>query len=162
MSIEKMISSLKLISHPEGGYYRETYRSPKMVNGQFGHTQRAVCTGIYFLLVAGNFSALHRIQSDEMWHFYKGAPTEIIEITLAGELIKTILGNNMELGEVPQYVVKAGHWFGSRVYGNGEYSLVGCTVAPGFDFSDFEMGEADFLKSKYPKHTQIIDALTRT
>ncbi len=161
MKLNQLISSLKLTPHPEGGYYCETYRSGHKVNGLDGDNLRAVSTGIYFLLIAGNFSALHRIKSDEMWHFYKGAPTEIIELTDAGELIVTLLGNDIELGQVPQYVVKAGHWFGSRVSDEGEYSLVGCTVAPGFEFSDFEMGEGAFLKNKYPKHAQIIDGLTR-
>lgn len=161
MKLNQLISSLKLTPHPEGGYYCETYRSGHKVNSLDGNNQRAVSTGIYFLLIAGNFSALHRIKSDEMWHFYKGAPTEIIELTDAGELIVTLLGNDIELGHVPQYVVKAGHWFGSRVSGEGEYSLVGCTVAPGFEFSDFEMGESDFLKNKYPEHAQIINNLTR-
>jgi predicted cupin superfamily sugar epimerase len=161
MLIEQLISSLKLIPHPEGGYYCETYRSAKTVGGLIGSKQRVTCTGIYFLLIAGNFSALHRIQSDEMWHFYKGAPTEIIEITRAGELIITVLGNELGLGQVPQYVVKAGHWFGSRVFGKGDFSLVGCTVSPGFEFADFEMGESEILKKKYPQHAKMIDALTR-
>ena len=161
MLLNQLIYSLKLTPHPEGGYYCETYRSTSKISSIEGDSPRAISTGIYFLLIAGNFSALHRIKSDEMWHFYKGAPTEIIELTDAGELIITKLGNDIALGQAPQYVVKAGHWFGSRVLGEGEYSLVGCTVAPGFEFTDFEMGTRHGLIKQYPQHAVVIESMTR-
>jgi predicted cupin superfamily sugar epimerase len=158
------ITHLGLIPHPAGGYYKETYRSEGTIDSSLPDGisgPRSFSTGIYFLLEHGNFSAFHRIKSDEMWHFYAGDPLEVIEITPQGKLIITVLGNNLERGEVFQYVVPAGHWFGSRVKAGGIFSLVGCTVAPGFDFADFEMAEQDDLKKKFPYHSSIIEELTR-
>ena len=159
------VQHLQLLPHPEGGYYRETYRSPShlSVNGLFPgfEGQRNIATAIYFLIEQGNFSAFHKIKSDETWHFYAGQALEVIEIDESGNLIHTLVGSQMHSGEQFQYTVKAGRWFASRVAATGHFSLVGCTVAPGFDFADFEMAKRDALIMEFPQHQAIILALTR-
>ena len=122
--------------HPEGGWYAETYRSNLMVETARGPRPASTC--IFFLLAEGQVSHLHRIQSDEMWHFYQGEALEIVELDKDGQLVRTQLDTN-----APQHLVKAGRWFGSRPM--GAYALVGCTVAPGFDFADFELASPDQL-----------------
>lgn len=150
--------------HPEGGYFAETYRSaeiiphdalPKRFKGE-----RNFSTGIYFLLESHQCSALHRIQSDEMWHFYYGSPLIVFYINQQGSVQTIKLGNNPENGEVFQAVVPAGVWFGSKPALQDSYSLVGCTVAPGFSFADFEMASRSKLLKEYPQHKEIIDTLT--
>ncbi len=163
-SAHELISRLQLTQHPEGGWYRETFRAAEMIPAQglpvrFGDS-RAVSTAIYFLLERGDISALHRIKSDELWHFYSGTGLTIHFITPGGEHQKLRLGSNIKSGESFQAVVPAGCWFGAEVSGGGEYSLVGCTVAPGFDFADFEMGNRGDLLAEYPEHTGIIRQLT--
>jgi len=113
------------------------------------------------LLQKGQFSALHRIAADELWHFYTGDPLEIIEIKPSGALCVHALGPDAEAGETFQCVIEAGSWFGSRVKNGGEYSLVGCTVAPGFDFADFELADRNQLMGLFPQHADIIHSLTR-
>ncbi|AWV99711.1 cupin domain-containing protein [Arcticibacterium luteifluviistationis] len=157
------IDKLDLISHPEGGYYKETYRSEGsgtfLMNGE--KKTRNYSTSIYFLMEKGDFSAFHKIQSDEVWHFYAGETLEIYHIDHQGKLIKTILGANPEKGETLQTVIPANLWFASRPKPSSNYTLVGCTVSPGFDFEDFKMAKKEILCSKYPEHTKIIDELTR-
>ncbi|TLV00074.1 cupin domain-containing protein [Dyadobacter luticola] len=154
-----------LLPHPEGGYYAETYRATEKIAqealpARFGG-ERAFSTGIYFLLETGNFSAFHRIQSDEMWHFYAGETLEIFVIDPAsGDLQIIKLGANPENDETFQAVVPAGAWFGSRPAAGSSYSLVGCTVAPGFDFADFEMAQKGSLTTLYPQHATLIAELT--
>jgi len=168
MDLEAIVRSLSLSPHPEGGYYRETYRAPltlpraALTAAHAG--DRSASTAIYFLVPRGSFSALHRIASDEVWHFYAGAPLEVVEIDAAGVLRCTVLGN--ELGdETPQHVVPAGAWFGSRVLegteARGSFALVGCTVAPGFDFADFALANREALTRDHPAHARIIEELTR-
>lgn len=151
-------------AHPEGGYFAETYRSaetiphdalPKRFDGE-----RNFSTGIYFLLESHQFSALHRIQSDEMWHFYYGTPLNVYYIDHQGFVQTIKLGDNPENGEVFQAVVPAGVWFGSKPALPDGYSLVGCTVAPGFSFTDFEMASREKLMQEYPEHKEIINILT--
>lgn len=154
MKAQHYIKTLSLLPHPEGGYYKETYRSEGTLNTVNG--ERNYSTAIYFLLEEGNFSAFHKIKSDELWHFYTGDILEVIEITPDGILKITELGPQNF-----QYCVPAGHWFGSRVKKGGQFSLVGCTVAPGFDFRDFEMAKREFLLEKFEKHTSFIRELTR-
>ena len=154
------VEKLDLQAHPEGGYYKETYRAESQHQFEGFSTARNVATGIYFLLTQGNFSAFHRIKSDEMWHFYDGSPIEVICINEVGELSTIHLGLDVEHGEVPQAVVPANVWFASRVT-KGDYALVGCTVAPGFDFKDFELAERKQLIEKFPVHRAVITALTR-
>ena len=161
-SKESIIKSFSLLPHPEGGYYKETYRSAELIENsskQFPD-QRSYSTAIYFLIEKNNFSALHRIKSDEVWHFYDGDALEVIEIDLNGNLISTQIGKDISKGQTFQYTVKAGHWFGSRVLKDGEYSFVGCTVSPGFDFKDFEMAKRDDLCRQFPQHKNIIEELT--
>lgn len=145
-------------SHPEGGHYLETYRSEETVETANG--KRSCSTGIYFLLQENEKSNLHVIKSDEMWHHYDGGTLEIIEIHPSGELTITLLGKNLEQGEVPQYVVKAGVIFGSRPALKASFVFVGCTVAPGFDFQDFKLFSTEELIHDYPQHRNIIEELT--
>lgn len=158
-SAKYWIDQLGLEPHPEGGYFRETYRSTLEIAPQGFDGNRAVSTGIYFLLTEGNFSAFHKIKSDEMWHFYAGDPIHIYVIHPDGRLEEIVLGLELENGQVPQAVVPANGWFASKT--TGPYGLVGCTVAPGFDFQDFEMADRSTLVGSYPAHVQIINQLTR-
>lgn len=159
------IEKYNLMPHPEGGHFAETYRASESIPhhalpGRFGGN-RAFSTGIYFLLESHNFSAFHRIQADEMWHFYAGDALEVFVIDeKTGELSIIRLGNNPDKGETFQAVVPAGAWFASRPASGSTYALVGCTVAPGFDFADFEMGGRDALSQLYPQHAGLITELT--
>ena len=132
---------LKLQPHPEGGHYAEVYRSALEINVAGFDGVRNICTSIFFLLEAGETSALHRIKSDELWYHHDGGVLEIIEIDEAGNEITTKLGKSIHAGCTLQHVVKAGRWFGARPAGDSEFCLVGCQVSPGFDFRDFELKE---------------------
>ncbi len=154
--------------HPEGGYFAETYRSTETIPqvalpNRFGG-DRVFSTTIYFLLESHHVSALHRIQADEVWHFYAGGTLEIFVISPTGELTLIRLGNKLEQGEVFQAVVPAGCWFGSKPAGTTAeetaFSLVGCTVAPGFDFADFELADQATLLAQFPQHKAVIERLT--
>jgi predicted cupin superfamily sugar epimerase len=159
------IDTLKLERHPEGGYFRETYRSelavPKPALPPSFGGDRSVATAIYFLLQGDDFSAFHRIASDEMWHFYSGGPLSVYVIDSSGKSSELKLGPNPDLGEMFQAVVPAGSWFGSCLAEPHSYALVGCTVAPGFDFRDFEMARRSSLLAEYPEHSALIRRLTR-
>ncbi|HZQ96634.1 MAG TPA: cupin domain-containing protein [Candidatus Sulfotelmatobacter sp.] len=159
------IEKLGLERHPEGGYYRQTYRAQDTIAREALPLRysgaRAAATGIYFLLREGEFSAFHRLRSDEMWHFYQGSPLLVHVIEPAGEYWTIRLGSEAEKGEVFQAVVKAGCWFGSELVDPDSYALVGCTVAPGFDFEDFELGKRLELVRAYPRHRRLIERLTR-
>jgi uncharacterized protein len=159
------IEKLQLVKHIEGGHFREIYRSRITVNKNnlpdSFHGARNICTAIYFLLEKKQFSAFHRISSDEIWHFYEGDALIIYEIAFDGKLIEHKLGSNAENGEVFQAVVKAGNWFASCVYNGEGYALVGCTVSPGFDFDDFELAKRETLIEQFPKHADLISALTK-
>lgn len=161
VTVEYLVNQLQLEPHPEGGYFKETYRSDLKSGFDGFQGERNVSTGIYFLLEANDFSAFHRIKSDEMWHFYEGHTLEVHMILDDGthEVVK--LGRNLDEGEQLQFVVPAGAWFGSRVEQGGSFSLVGCTVAPGFDFKDFEMPTAKELIKSFPKQEVIIQEMTR-
>jgi len=154
------IEKLQLEKHPEGGYFKETYRAKETVVNRNGK-QRSVSTGIYFLMTDSSFSAFHKIESDEMWHFYDGAALSVYIITPTGELEILNIGNDIENGEQLQGVVPAGCWFASKVDISNTFSLVGCTVAPGFDFNDFIMADREVLTKEYPAHAAIIKELTR-
>ncbi len=160
-----IIQHLQLQPHPEGGYFKETYRNPKTIPAsQLGTDYsgaRNYATSIYFLLTKGNFSAFHRIIQDEQWHFYDGATLLLHMISPEGEYKKVEIGRNIAQGEVPQFTVPGGYWFGAEVEDKGHFSFVGCTVAPGFDFDDFEMPSREILLSKFPQHESIIRKLTR-
>jgi len=158
---EEYIEQLELQPHPEGGYFKETYRSDALEKFESHDGVRNVSTGIYFLLTQGNFSAFHRIKSDEMWHHYDGSPIEIFWIDKKGKINTITLGKSLEDYQVPQAVIPANSWFASRVEEGGDFALAGCTVAPGFDFQDFEMADRVDLLNKYPHYKEIIRALTR-
>lgn len=159
------IDNLKLKPHPEGGYYRETYRSeiviPRSALSQSFGGDRNASTAIYFLLQGDDFSAFHRIPSDEMWHFYAGHSLFVHAIHADGRTSEIRLGHNPDCGEVLQAVVPAGCWFGSCLVEPDTFALVGCTVAPGFDFHDFEMADRASLLAAYPQHQVLIRRLTR-
>lgn len=165
MTAAYYVRAFNMTPHPEGGYFAETYRSSESIAQEalpqrFGGN-RSFCTAIYFLLEQHHFSAFHRIQSDEVWHFYAGGPLEVFIINPNGSLRIIRLGNNPERGEVFQDVVPAGCWFGSKPAVGTEFSLVGCTVAPGFDFADFEMADRNQLLEEFPQHKEIIEKLNR-
>ena len=162
--IEKLVKNLDLLPHPEGGFYKEVYRSENMIpqNALKGFSgDRSFCTSIYFLLTSENFSAFHRIKQDEIWHFYEGSPLFVHVIDENGNYTRHTVGMNLEKGELPQLVVPAGCWFASSVKEEKNYSFVGCTVAPGFDFDDFELAERDKLIEEYPDLGEVILGLTR-
>lgn len=165
MKVSELIKKLELLPHPEGGYYKETYRSQRTVplddSTEASSSLRNISTAIYFLIESENFSALHKIKSDELWHFYAGDTLEVIEMDETGNLIITPIGRNLNADETFQHMVKANTWFGSRVKKGGSFSLVGCTVSPGFDFTDFEMAKREDLIKKFPQHKSIIEAMTR-
>lgn len=159
------IQQLGLHRHPEGGWFRETYRSTEQIAGEHLPARfsgaRAFGTMIYYLLETGNFSAWHRIQQDEGWHFYDGATVLLHLISPEGDYTQRRLGRNLAAGEEPQAWVPAGWYFAATVVEGGRFSLVGCTVAPGFDFADFDMPSRAQLCARYPAHREVIERLTR-
>lgn len=159
------IDKLGLAAHIEGGAFKEIYRSelalPQHVLTPRHHGDRNAMTSIYFLLTHGDFSAFHRIASDEIWHFYDGAPLCVYEITTNGALVRHMLGKDIDKDQQPVIVIKAGSWFGSRVEEPGGFTLCGCTVAPGFDFADFELADKEALQASFPQHAAIIGEMTR-
>jgi predicted cupin superfamily sugar epimerase len=162
---EDWIEKLRLEPHPEGGYFRQTYRSSVTIAREalpagFAGA-RAASTAIYFLLEGKNFSAFHRLNSDEMWHFYEGDPLIVHVIEPDGKYFSILLGRDLDAGQVLQAVVPAGCWFASHVADWNSFVLVGCTVAPGFDFADFEMGKREELVRAYPQHRELIERLAR-
>ncbi len=163
-SVDQLVTQLELQPHPEGGFYKETYRDkgifPKAGLPQRFNGSRSYSTAIYFLIPAGKFSALHRIHQDEVWHFYLGDPLTIVQISPGGDVEKTVLGSDIAKGQKLQHVVPAGYWFGAHPNSGAEYSLVGCTVAPGFDFADFEMGSRANLLKQFPQAKDVITQLT--
>jgi predicted cupin superfamily sugar epimerase len=165
VTTQQLISEYKLAPHPEGGYYKECYRSeniiPKRILPKGFKGDRVFSTTVYFLLEQGNFSAFHRIKSDECWHFYYGEPLNVYVIDKDGELITFTLGNDITKGQYFSFAVPANCWFASRPAKESSFSFVGCTVAPGFDFEDFELAFADSLCKEYPQHEIIIKELCR-
>ncbi len=157
---DALVQRLSLSPHPEGGFYRETWRSPLELRSLPHGEPRAASTAIYFLLPAGTFSALHRVASDEVWHHYDGDPLDLHEIDETGTHTVTVLGRDVARGERPQHVVAANRWQAAVPRGE-RFALCGCTVAPGFDFADFEMPARDALTRLFPQHTQLVARLTR-
>jgi hypothetical protein len=159
------IEKLQLEPHPEGGYFRQTYRSEVVIAREALPSEftgaRTASTAIYFLLEGKNFSAFHRLRSDEVWHFYAGEALMVHVIDREGKCSSIRLGRDLDAGEVPQAVVPAGCWFASHVADWKSWALVGCTVAPGFDFEDFEMGKRAGLVARYPLQREVIERLTR-
>ena len=164
-SAQQWADLLQLLPHPEGGWFKEMYRSQGKIAAdslpdEFGG-ERSFSASIYFLLAKGTFSAFHRILSDEVWHFYSGDALVIHEITPQGQYFAHRLGQDVISGERFQLVIPAGSWFASEVCEEGQFGLVGCTVAPGFDFSDFEMAQQSLLIAAFPQHETIISRLCR-
>lgn len=161
--VKRLIDLLRLRPHPEGGFYRETYRSDLIIPADALPDRyrgpRSVCTAIYYLLTAGEVSALHRVASDEIWHFYAGDPLELL-ILKGDEARLARLGNDPLSGELPQILVPAGAWQGAKVVEGGRWSLVGCTVAPGFEFEDFELAPPS-LADQLPQHRELIRRFMR-
>jgi len=165
MTVQQLIQQYNLQPHPEGGWYKETYKSDEYISGstlpeRFGGS-RVFSTAIYFLLEQGNFSAFHRIKSDECWHFYAGDPLVVYVMQLNGRLDIIHLGNDIEKGQVFQFVVPANCWFASRPAPGSTFCFVSCTVAPGFDFTDFELAKASSLTALFPQQKAIIEELCR-
>jgi predicted cupin superfamily sugar epimerase len=154
-----LIELLQLQTHPEGGFYRETFRATREVTSLTGESRNA-STAIYFLLPAQTFSALHRVKADETWHHYDGDPLELHMIDEVGDHTMHLLGRDYNAGQRPQVVVPAGVWQAARPAGE-RFSLCGCTVAPGFDFQDFEMPTREELLGMFPQLRTIVTTLTR-
>jgi uncharacterized protein len=164
-TLQQLIHEYGLQLHPEGGWYKETYKSSEYIPAtalppRFGGS-RVFSTAIYFLLEQGSFSAFHRIKSDECWHFYAGDPLLVYVIQPNGILEIISLGNDIAKGQLFQYIVPANCWFASKPASGGNWCLVGCTVAPGFDFADFDLADASALSAIYPQHESIICQLCR-
>jgi uncharacterized protein len=150
----------------EGAYFRETYRSPLSIT--FGALpaeypgDRNASTCIYYLLTPDTFSAIHRVKSDEIFHFYAGDPVEMLELHPDGTARTVIISNDLAAGSEPQHVVPAGVWQGCRLAPGGKnWALMGCTVAPGFDYADFELAERAPLIAAHPQYEKLIKALTK-
>ena len=158
MTPKELIETLQLQPHPEGGWYRETYRSAETLVNNNG-AKRNVCTAIYFLLEGKDKSHFHRIESDETWFFHSGETLEVLMIE-DGELMTVLLGNNLSKGEMPQFTVPARTWFAAKIKSGTGYSLISCTVAPGFDFADFELAERDKLSNDFSELKNVIREFT--
>lgn len=158
------IEKLNLIAHPEGGYFKEVYRADEII--QTEHlpdrytSKRNFSTSIYFLLEGEQISKFHKLKSDEIWHFYDGSPINIFLLSSDGNLKDSILGKNLDKNESLQIVIKKGNWFGAKVIEKNSFSLIGCTVSPGFDFEDFELADIEKLLKKFPVNQKIIKELT--
>jgi predicted cupin superfamily sugar epimerase len=163
-SIATIVNTLELKPHPEGGYFKETYRSAGAIKAEsldaHYNGDRNYSTCIYFLLTSDNFSAFHRIKQDEIWHFYEGSPIRLHMITESGLHSEHIIGKDLTNGERPQFVVPGGCWFASEVVNKNSYSLTGCTVSPGFSFEDFELKSQKELTALFPSHESVIAKLT--
>ncbi len=161
---EYYIKKLGLEKHPEGGYFKETYRADESIEKQNlpsrYNGQRVFATSIYFLLESSKVSFFHKLKSDEIWHFYDGSPVKLYIIKNENEITEIVLGKNLENGEVIQAVIEKNHWFGAEVINEDSFSLVGCTVSPGFDFGDFELGKREELLKKNPNNSDIIQKFT--
>ncbi|MDR5768902.1 cupin domain-containing protein [Caballeronia sp. LZ008] len=156
----EIIRRLKLEPHPEGGFFRETYRASGNVVRENERETRSASTAIYFLLCDGAHSAWHRIRSDEVWHFYAGDPIDVHVLKANRTLVTHRLGNALDRADaVFQTVVEAGDWFAAECHDREGVSLVGCTVAPGFEFSEFELAVPGTLEARYPQHRELIERL---
>lgn len=159
MTAEDAIQILNLQPHPvEGGFFRETYRAAATVPVAGG--TRAVSTAIYYLLKPGHVSELHTLASDEVFHFYLGGPVRMLQLWPDGSGREVILGTDLTAGQVPQVVVPAGVWQGTRLVGESGFALLGCTVAPGFDYADYKGTSRAELTARWPAFAEEIAHLT--
>ena len=160
--MDAIIRKLGLEPHPERGYYRQTYRASFEVQSQRPGGSRAASTAIYFLVTAQEPTTfLHRLVSDEIFHLYDGGPLEILRLFEDGGWDVAVLGMNLDEGERPQIVIPAGTWFGTELRAGASHCLVGCTVAPGFDFADFELAHGPELQARYPAASDRIRRMSR-
>jgi predicted cupin superfamily sugar epimerase len=166
LTADKIIALLNLKPHPEeGGYFVETYRSSETISEKTLPSRykgvRSFGTAIYYLLTPETFSAMHRLQSDEIFHFYLGDPVEMLQLWPDGSGRILILGTDITNGMKPQAVIPKGVWQGARLFKDGKFALLGTTVSPGFDFADYVFGHREELVKSYPKFRELIIALTR-
>lgn len=153
----RIIEHLGLKAHPlEGGFFLETYRSAD----SSCRPDRSASTAIYYLLTPDTFSEMHRVATDEVFHFYAGGPVTMLQLA-PGQCRRITLGPDVLAGQQPQVVVPRGVWQGSFLNPGGEYALLGATVAPGFDYADYESGQRDLLIAQFPDHAELIRRLTR-
>jgi uncharacterized protein len=159
-TVLSLISKLGLKQHPEGGFFAETFRSEYLVELREDKRFRSLCTIIYYLLPGDQFSSFHSIRSDEIWHFYLGSSVTLHVIKEDGKLNEIRLGTNVQKEELLQVVINANSWFAASVNDTSSFSLMGCTVSPGFDFGDWTLANRKELSTKYPQHEQIISKYT--
>lgn len=164
-SAKHWISKLELKPHPEGGYYREIYRAQGII-AQASlpmryNAGRSFATTIYYLLESSDFSSLHRLKSDEQWFHIDGSALTIHSIDPKGNYTPHHIGKNLDNGELPHAVIQHGNWFGGTADEANSFALVGCFVAPGFDFEDFELAQRNTLTTLFPQHARLIEQLTR-
>jgi len=160
--VEQLIRSLGLNPHPERGHYAETYRAPAQVSAASHAGQRAASTAIYFLLTdVDRATYLHRLRSDELFHLYEGGPLDVLMLRADGQAELRRLGLSLERGERPQLTIPAGTWFGTELVAGASHCLWGCTVAPGFEFVDFELAQGGELSVRYPEHGAMIGRMSR-
>jgi len=161
---QNYIEKLQLKSHPEGGYYKEIYRAGEMILPEHlpkrYKSARNISTSIYFLLEGNQISHFHRLKSDEQWHYYDGSSIILYVIGESGNLSKILLGRNIEKGESPQTIIKHNSWFAAELSDKTSFALIGCTVTPGFDFNDFELGKRSELIDTFPQLRELIYKLT--
>lgn len=161
MNYQDVIKKLNLIPLPEeGGYFRETYRSSRTVNSKLG--ERRESTAIYYLISPESFSGLHWVDQEEIFHFYAGSPVEMFQINNAGEGKKILIGNDIFKDQHPQVIVPGGTWQGTRLLNShpNAWALLGCTVAPGFDYENFHIEDRQALIQKFPHLTEDIKRFT--
>jgi predicted cupin superfamily sugar epimerase len=167
MTAEDVKKLFGLQPHPrEGGWYVRTYEAAEKVDASaFGDERyagaRRTGTSIYYLLEPETFSEMHRLKSDEVFHFYAGDPVEMLQLVEKGKGQTVVIGNDLLLGQRPQVVVERGVWQGSRLVEGGRWALMGCTVSPGFEFEDYDAGERKALCEAWPEFVEEITALTR-
>ena len=167
MNAEDVKKLLGLRPHPrEGGWYVRTYEAPEFVRaeafkgGRYAG-ERRTGTAIYYLLEAETFSEMHRLKSDEVFHFYAGDAVEMLQLKEGGEGVMVVIGDDLMQGQRPQLVVERGVWQGARLVNGGDWALLGCTVSPGFEFEDYESGVREELCAEWPEFAEKIKSLTR-
>jgi hypothetical protein len=158
-----LIETLGLIRHPERGFYAETYRAPARVASASHAGDRSASTAIYFLVTEDEpATSLHRLKSDEVFHLYEGGPLEILQLRGDRSVVVATLGLDIDAGERPQVVIPAGTWFGTELAAGASHCLVGCTVAPGFEFADFDLADGPELEALYPQAAERIRRMRRS